>query len=211
MLLKLWRRLKNKVIGKLYYTLQYYEKSQINIQPENRFRDVARVNASTKFSEMARIYNNLNDPEKIRIGANCVIYGDLLVYAHGGRIEIGNFVFIGEQSKIWSAVHVSIGNNVMISHNVNIHDSNSHPLNAELRRHQTTIILTKGLPDHAFETKEKSIIIEDDVWIGYNASVSKGVVIGKGAIVAAGAYVFHDVPPYSIVMGNPAKIVSKTT
>lgn len=209
--LNLWQRLKNRVIGKLYYTLQHYGQHQVPSHPENRFSDVARVDASARLSDTARIYNNLNDPERISIGANCLIYGDLLVYGHGGKIELGNFVFVGEQSKIWSAVHVRIGNNVMISHNVNIHDSNSHPLNSELRRQQTEIILTKGLPDHAFETREKAIIIEDDVWIGYNASVGKGVVIGKGAIVAAGAYVFDDVPPYSIVMGNPAKIVSKTT
>lgn len=53
------------------------------------------------------------------------------------------------------------------------------------------------------------IIIEDDVWIGLNATIMGGVKIGKGAIVGACSVVTKDVPPYSIVVGNPAKIVKK--
>lgn len=51
------------------------------------------------------------------------------------------------------------------------------------------------------------IIIEDNVWIGERAIILKGVTIGMGAIVATGAIVTKDVPPYSVVAGNPAKIV----
>ena len=54
---------------------------------------------------------------------------------------------------------------------------------------------------------DKDIVVEDDVWIGTRAIILKGVTIHKGAIVGAGAVVTKDVPPYSIVAGNPAKIV----
>ena len=53
------------------------------------------------------------------------------------------------------------------------------------------------------------VIIEDNVWIGQYCTILKGVRIGKGSIVATRAVVTKDVPPYSIVAGNPAKVVKK--
>ncbi len=50
-------------------------------------------------------------------------------------------------------------------------------------------------------------IIEDEVWIGPNATIVGGVVIGRGSRIAAGAFVTETIPPYSIVVGNPAKVV----
>lgn len=59
-----------------------------------------------------------------------------------------------------------------------------------------------------FEAISKGdIIVEDDVWIGYGSIILSGVHIGQGAIIAAGAVVTKDVPPYAIVGGNPAKII----
>jgi virginiamycin A acetyltransferase len=79
--------------------------------------------------------------------------------------------------------------------------------------HQTETITTfplysrliKPLPIDA--TSKGPIIIEDEVWIGTNALIFSGVTVGKGAIIAAGAIVTKDVPPYAIVGGNPAKII----
>lgn len=51
------------------------------------------------------------------------------------------------------------------------------------------------------------VIINDNVWIGMNAIILPGVTIGKGAVIAAGSVVTKDVPPYSLVGGNPAKII----
>ena len=63
--------------------------------------------------------------------------------------------------------------------------------------------------DYQFKGKGLKIIIENDVWIGYGASVVSGVHIGRGAIVAAGSVVLKYVDPYTIVAGNPAKVVSR--
>jgi len=64
-----------------------------------------------------------------------------------------------------------------------------------------------GIPMKHQPHQKAKIIIEDDVWIGANAIILKGVTIGKGAVVAAGAIVTKDVPQYAIVGGNPAKII----
>ena len=53
------------------------------------------------------------------------------------------------------------------------------------------------------------IVIEDNVWIGRDSRILKGVTVGKGSIVALGAIVTHDVPPYCVVAGNPAKVVKR--
>ena len=57
--------------------------------------------------------------------------------------------------------------------------------------------------------ERKSIVIEDDVWIAGRANIMAGVTIGRGSVVAAGAVVTHDVPPYSVVAGVPAKVIKK--
>jgi len=50
-------------------------------------------------------------------------------------------------------------------------------------------------------------VIEDDVWIGFKATILKGVTIGRGSVIAAGSVVTKDVPPYTLVAGNPAQII----
>jgi carbonic anhydrase/acetyltransferase-like protein (isoleucine patch superfamily) len=61
--------------------------------------------------------------------------------------------------------------------------------------------------DYADRYSKGSIIIEDDVWIGQDAMIMSGVHIGKGAIIGARAVIAKDIPPYAIVVGNPAKII----
>jgi len=100
---------------------------------------------------------------------------------------------------------VQIGNRVLISHSVNIHDTNSHSLSAQSRhRHFLDIFVDRasgGLDDIG----SRPIIIEDDAWVGFGAAILKGVTIGRGAIVSACSVVTKDVPPFTIVAGNPAR------
>ena len=84
---------------------------------------------------------------------------------------------------------ISIGNDVAISENVTIRDSDNYSLGAS--------------------TRTRPIKIEDHVWIGTNATILKGVTIGSGSVVAAGALVNRDVPPNTLVAGVPATIKKK--
>lgn len=112
-------------------------------------------------------------------------YGGLCVlsFNHNNELKIGDFCSIGPKvSFILSADH-------SFSH------ISTYPF-------KTKII------DGSFEGLSKGdIVIDDDVWIGYGATILSGVHIGQGAVVAAGAVVSRDVPPYAIVGGVPAKVI----
>src|SRR5437868_5587115 len=73
------------------------------------------------------------EKDRITIGRNSHIYGSLTILPFGGRIIIGNNCSLGDLSRIVSGKSIVIGNRVMIAHNVNILDNNSHPTNARLR------------------------------------------------------------------------------
>jgi acetyltransferase-like isoleucine patch superfamily enzyme len=113
---------------------------------------------------------------------------------------------VGVGTRIWSAASIEIGNRVLISHSVNIFDNLTHPLKATERHAQARQIFTSGHP-REISLDEKPIKIGDDAWIGACALVLRGVSVGEGGVVAAGAVVTKDVPPYSVVAGNPAVVV----
>lgn len=154
----------------------------------------------------ARIENNLRDPQAIRAGAYTHIKGELLTFGHGGRIVIGDYCYIGEDSRLWSAKEIVIGDRVLIAHNVNIFDNLTHPINPHDRHVQFKEIITKGHP-RTLDLGEKAVNIKSDAWIGCLSVILPGVNIGEGAIVGAGSIVTNDVPPYTIAAGNPAKII----
>jgi acetyltransferase-like isoleucine patch superfamily enzyme len=161
----------------------------------------------SKFYEETIIYNS--NKENIMIGMNSHIRGELLIQHNNGKIKIGNYCFIGAGSKIWSAKSISIGDNVFISHNVNIMDTNSHEINAELRFQSFKKSLENESDINISEISIKEVVIEKHVWIGFNAIVLRGVTIGEGAIVAAGTIVTKDIPPYTLVAGNPCRVIKK--
>lgn len=155
--------------------------------------------------DTARIINNLRDASAIKIGAFTHVKGELLTFGHGGKIALGEYCFIGEQTRIWSAKEITIGDRVLISHNVNIFDNDTHPVNPKARHEQFKQIITTGQPK-SIDLKERPVIIADDVLVGCNSVILSGVIIGKGAIIGAGSVVTDDVPPYTIVAGNPAMV-----
>ncbi|EAV47415.1 putative acetyltransferase [Methylophilales bacterium HTCC2181] len=168
------------------------------------------ISDSSKVHDTGIIINNMNLREKIAIGENTHIKGELLNFAHGGEISIGDNCFVGEQSRIWSALKIKIGHRVLISHCVNIFDNSTHPFNSAQRHKQFTQIVSGQHPKH-INLNEKAVIISDDVWIGSMSIILAGVFIGEGAIIAAGSVVTKDVPPFTIVGGNPARIIRELT
>ncbi|WP_395052136.1 acyltransferase [Flavobacterium sp.] len=166
----------------------------------------AIIGIHTRIFEEAKICNHLNDRTKIVIGENTDIRGELMLFGHAGEIIIGDYCFVGENSKIWSAKKIVIGNRVLISHNVNIHDNNSHPTDKNLRHEDFKHIKNLGL-QKINDLNEKQVIIGDDCWIGFNSTILKGVTIGKSVIIGANTLVTKDVPDFAVCVGNPMKII----
>jgi len=162
--------------------------------------------AEVKLLRTAKIRNNRVNDKSITIGRNSIIAGELLTFKHDGEIKLGEWCYIGEGARLWSAIKIEIGDRVLISHNVNIFDSLTHPLSSEKRHQQFKEIATIGHPA-SIDLSEEAVVIEDDVWVGANSSILQGVHISKGAIIGAGSVVTKDVPEWTIVAGNPAKII----
>lgn len=143
----------------------------------------------------------------ITVGAGTHVRGNLEVQRDGGCISVGKACYIGDNTRIWAARAIDIGDNVLIAHNTNIFDNDTHPTDFSERRQDANNIFNGGGRKDFPTLKSKPVRICDDAWIGCNACVMKGVTIGKGAIVAAGSVVTKDVPDFAVVAGNPAKTV----
>jgi acetyltransferase-like isoleucine patch superfamily enzyme len=166
------------------------------------------IDAAARLCPEACVRNLARDPARIRVGPGSVIRGELLVFAHAGDLEIGADCYVGDGSRLWSSAQIRIGDRVLIAHGVNLHDTNSHPTDAAARHAHFRAIVAKGHPGPGeVDIEARPVIVGDDAWIGFGAIVLKGVTIGPGAIVAAGAVVTKDVPPRAIVAGNPARVV----
>lgn len=171
-----------------------------------RRRGLARIDPSARIYRSAALLNAPGDADRIRIGARTMVLGELFVFAHGGRIDIGNDCYIGEHSRVWSGAQIVIGDHVLISHSVSIMDNLTHPIDPIARRWQVREIYKRGHP-REIDLDDRPVHIGTDAWIGAQSLILRGVTIGEGAIIAAGAVVTKDVPPYTIVAGNPARVI----
>ncbi|MEJ2557918.1 MAG: acyltransferase [Anaerolineae bacterium] len=129
----------------------------------------------------------------VRIAKGCV-----LVVGTGREpeslLQIGPRTIVGPGTRIMAATQVRIGARCMISWNCSIFDSIGHKM---------------WLKSTGESEIESPITIGDDVWIGPNSIIMKGVTLGSGSIVGAGSVVRRDVPPSSLVVGNPARVIDR--
>jgi maltose O-acetyltransferase len=167
----------------------------------------AEIDPTAVVHPTAEIDNKQGDPAAIRVGAHTHVRGQLLTFWDGGSIRVGEWCYIGHDSRVWSQASVSIGNYVLISHQVDVHDTDGHPLDHRDRRRDVEGILSGGGGLGRDAVATAAVVIEDDVWVGFKASVLKGVRIGRGAIVAAGSIVTRDVAPWTLVGGVPARLI----
>ena len=165
----------------LLFKLRY--RSFIQLKGKNVVRKSVHIRPFTKQSSKLKL---ILEPK-----AN--IYSFVLIQG-SGTITLGERTFIGSFSTIGCNESISIGKNVMIAQSVSIRDT-----------------------DHGFEDLQQPmieqgittapIVIEDNVWIGHGAVITKGITIHSGAIIGANAVVTKDVPANAIVGGVPAKLI----
>lgn len=189
-------------LGKIEYRLRLVEIRR------KGFEKIAHIAPSANIMGSGTIINHMKNKELVRIGNYTNLQGELLIMEQGGSISIGDYCYIGAGSRIWSGKNIKIGNRVLISHNVNIHDNIAHPLDAADRHNDFLhIFLGREMQPEAYRAEQ--IVIGDDVWIGFNATILKGVNIGDGAVIGACTLVTKDVPPFSVVIGQSDQKIVK--
>lgn len=141
---------------------------------------------------------------KIFMGAKCLIACRFSLDRDEAAISVGDRCFIGK-SHLVAAQKIDIEDDVIISWGVTVVDHNSHSLDSELRS-EDVLNWMQGRKDWT-DVAISPVRICKKSWIGFNAVILKGVTIGEGAVVGACSVVTKDVPPYTVVAGNPARII----
>ncbi|MFT6443033.1 MAG: acetyltransferase-like isoleucine patch superfamily enzyme, partial [Salibacteraceae bacterium] len=143
-----------------------------------------------------------------QFGENC--YLKCSINIGDGKLSIGNHVSLRLGTFISCKQSITIGNSVFSAKNVFISDNNNHPVDPLERKKMT--LKRPGSSEWKFNRSDvlsAPIVIEDNVWLGDGCYILKGVTIGEGSIVAAGAVVTKSAPPYSLIAGNPARVLKQ--
>ncbi len=147
-------------------------------------RIISRIKWRKRNPHNGTILKNPFNMDAVKVGNHSYGFLDVLRDGDRGNLTIGHFC--------------SIAANVMfvVSSEHNTKTVSTYPYKVRCLHTQASEAFSKG-----------DIVVDDDVWIGYGATILSGVHIGQGAVVAAGAVVAKDVPPYAIVGGVPAKVI----
>jgi acetyltransferase-like isoleucine patch superfamily enzyme len=162
------------------------------------------------YCESAQIFRHLKSkaPRAVVLGDHVSCYaGCSFAIGVNGSCSVGNFTLMNG-ALVMAEERIEIGSHCLISWNVGIADSDFHPL-APAQRIIDAHALAPFFKDRPPRPKLRTapVIISDNVWVGMNAIILKGVSIGENSVVAAGAVVTKSVPSNTVVAGNPAVTV----
>ncbi|MEW6170172.1 MAG: acyltransferase [Candidatus Omnitrophota bacterium] len=154
-----------------------------------------RLGRGTKIYERVKIFSTKQSP--VFIGENCILQtGAILASSDNGKITLDKHVYIGEYTILSSKNEIHVGKNSIIAAQCFIVDFNHRFDNPDLLFY-----------DSGFDCAK--VTIGSNVWIGAGSRILKGVTIGEGSAIGAGSVVTRDIPPYSIVVGVPARVIKK--
>jgi acetyltransferase-like isoleucine patch superfamily enzyme len=143
---------------------------------------------------------------KITIGSQCLIQGQLVVERDDSALDIGDNVLVGGGTVIDCALSIVIERDVLISYECVIADSDNHSIYPEQRVGDLALWMN-GRQNNWQLAEMAPIRICEGAWIGARSIILKGVTIGAGAVVGMGSVVTKDVPPRTVVGGNPARVI----
>ena len=147
-------------------------------------------------------------PVGLRTGVNVTLWRTSLAAEENAVIEIGDDSWIAN-AILACSVRITIRKRVFVAGGVTITDSDFHPLTPGARLLDTVAVSPVGDRSRRPPIEARPVEIEDDVWIGYNATIPKGVRVSVGAVIAPGAVVTANVPAGCTVAGNPARMVDE--
>jgi len=144
---------------------------------------------------------------RARFGRDCAIRG--IIRCEGeGRAAFGERVYLGDGAVVSARRMVEIGDSTLIAHGGQVFDNDTHPLDPAEREAHFRSILKIG-PRREFDIPTAAVCIGRRCWLGFSAAVMKGVTLGDGCIVAAGAVVTASAPEGATLAGNPARAVRR--
>jgi acetyltransferase-like isoleucine patch superfamily enzyme len=148
-------------------------------------------------------------PEAVKIGRGASVYlGVMFDLGPKARVSIGDFTLING-ARVISDAEISIGDYCLISWNTVFMDSHRLPKNLLARRRQLEIAATRHPRFFDDDSSARRIRIERNVWVGFDACILPGVTIGEGSVIGARSVVTEDVPPFSVVVGNPGRVIKQ--
>lgn len=209
---KIIKYLKSDLSGRIFHFI-YVKRLRFSVLISNKLAHLIcylkglNLGKDVTFNGIPNIYRHsdssilIGDKCKFNSARNSVILGlhypcSLVTLRAGAEISFGNNSG-GSGLRIAARSKISIGNNVLIGANCTIIDNDFHHSNYRNRESGHDNIIAKP------------IFIEDDVFIGFNSVILKGVRIGKNSVIGANSIVFNDIPENSIAIGNPCKLVMK--
>ena len=180
------------ILERLASVLSRHHQRRLSREVWGRFERASVMAPNVRLGAGARLVNRGN-PENVRIGAGSVLRGIIRV-ERGGTLDIGDFVYIGDDTLISAASSVIVGPMTLIAHGVQILDNTSHPLVAEQRAAHWRMIL--GIEaKQPVEIESRPVRIGEQCWIGLNSIVLPGTTIGDRSVISAGSVVQGNVPP----------------
>ncbi|MDZ8085553.1 MAG: acyltransferase [Nostoc sp. DedQUE12b] len=146
-------------------------------------------------------------PVGLRLGKGSAVYKDTMFdLGSDAQVKVGEYALI-HGARIVCDAELKIGNYALISWQVVLMDTYRLPFDIGKRRKILEQASCQPSQSFSADVPAQPIWIQDNVWIGFDACILPGVTIGEGAIVGARSVVSEDVPPYTVVAGNPARIV----
>lgn len=192
-------------LKKLVLKLHLRSKTQFIEKGNSHFTDNFRL----------RIIKPVNNKTYLKIGDDCLLDCKVLFESGEGKVSIGNNNYLGN-SNIICRTEIVFEDNIFVAWGSYFYDHNSHSIDYRERE--------KDIQQQLKDYRDKKLFIENknwdvvdtapiriccNAWIGMNCIILKGVTVGEGAIVAAGSVVTKDVDPWTIVGGNPAKLIKQ--
>ncbi|HEY1581771.1 MAG TPA: acyltransferase [Chthoniobacterales bacterium] len=164
------------------------------------------------YCETAQIFRFMRSQHEVAVSLGNYVScyaGCSFALGKNGRAKVGDFTLMNG-ALVMAEELIEIGSYCLISWNVGIADSDFHPIDPAQRR-QDALALAPYYKDRPARPPIRTapVRIADNVWIGMNAVILKGVTIGENSVVAAGSVVAKSVPANTIVAGNPAVIVKE--
>src|SRR5262245_16342559 len=148
-------------------------------------------------------------PVGVRIGRGASTYlGTMFDVGPSGHVRVGEYALV-HGARIVCDAEVVIGDYALISWNVVLMDTYRVPLDPAERRRELERVPTRRPRCLAGGAPGLPVRIGRNVWIGFDACVLPGVTVGEGAVVGGRSVITEDVPPYTVVAGNPARAIRK--